>query len=476
MHDLARQMMNGTALDMSAELAAGRLSAVSLMRATLERIAAVNPGINAIVSLRDPDSLLAEAEAANRARSEGRVAGWLHGMPLAVKDLADVRGIPSSYGSPLYRDTMPEADEIQVARMRAAGAIFIGKTNTPEMGLGSHSYNPVHGVTRNPWDHTRSAGGSSGGAAAALSARLVMVADGSDMMGSLRNPAGFNNVVGFRPSPGLIPGPGTDLYLDQLSVYGPMGRSVRDVAALLNTQAGYDRRDPLSRDPGSLVLDPLPDFTGARIGWLGDFHGHLPFEAGVLPLCEATLDVFRRLGASVAPVAPFFDMDRLWRCWRVLRHFLVMGGHRADFADPARRAMMKRELQWEVENGLALSAADVHAASVARSDWYRAMLTLFEDYDFLILPSQQVFPFPAEWDWPKKVAGRQMDTYHRWMEVVIGPTLAGLPVAAMPAGFGAAGLPAGIQIIGPPRGDRVTLQLAAAYEAATDWLERAPGV
>ena len=468
------EIMLKPALEQSAAIHAGRLSATNLMRMTLSRIARINPAINAIISLRDEDVLMRAAAEADRALSEGRSHGWLHGLPLAVKDLADVSGVPSSYGSPLYAGTMPDADDIQVERMRKAGAIFIGKTNTPEMGLGSHSYNPVFGVTRNPWNQWRSAGGSSGGAAAALAARLLPVADGSDMMGSLRNPAGFNNVVGFRPTPGVIPSPGPELFLDQLSVLGPMGRTVRDVAALLQVQAGHDHRDPLSREPGPLWVDPLPDFSGARIGWLGDYHGHLPFQPGVLPLSDAALHVFRRMGAAVKAVPPFFDMARLWQCWRTLRHFLVAGGHRADYADPERRAKMKPELCWEVENGLALSAMDVHAASVTRSDWYRAMLGLFERYDFLVLPSQQVFPFPAEWDWPKAIAGRSMDTYHRWMEVVIGPTLAGLPVAAMPSGFGGEGLPAGIQIIGPPRADRSVLQLAAAYEAATPWLGLAP--
>ncbi len=465
-----------TAQELSAAIHQRRLTARQVMEATLQRIARINPTLNAIISLGDEDQLIGQAEAADRALSAGEDHGWLHGVPMAVKDLADVRGIPSSYGSPLYQGTMPEADEIQVARMRAAGAIFIGKTNTPEMGLGSHSYNPVFGVTRNPWDPSKSAGGSSGGAGAALAARLVAVADGSDMMGSLRNPAGFNNVVGFRPSPGVIPAPGPDLFLDQLSVLGPMGRSVGDVARLLETQAGYDRRDPLSRAEGLFSLGNRPDFSGARIGWLGDYNGYLPFESGVLDLCQQTLPVFRRLGAGVSSVRDFYPMDRLWQGWKVLRHFLVMGGHRADHADPARRAKMKPELCFEVEHGLALSAEAVHAASVIRSDWYRAMLELFRHHDFLILPSQQVFPFPAEWDWPKQIAGRHMDSYHRWMEVVIGPTMAGLPVAAMPAGFGSHGLPAGIQIIGPPRGDRQVLALAAAYEAATDWLSRQPDV
>nr|WP_316654939.1 amidase [uncultured Gellertiella sp.] len=465
-----------TAQELSAAIHQRRLTARQVMEATLQRIARINPTLNAIISLGDEDQLIGQAEAADRALSAGEDHGWLHGVPMAVKDLADVRGIPSSYGSPLYQGTMPEADEIQVARMRAAGAIFIGKTNTPEMGLGSHSYNPVFGVTRNPWDPSKSAGGSSGGAGAALAARLVALADGSDMMGSLRNPAGFNNVVGFRPSPGVIPAPGPDLFLDQLSVLGPMGRSVGDVARLIETQAGYDRRDPLSRAEGPFSHGDRPDFSGARIGWLGDYNGYLPFESGVLDLCQSTLPVFRRLGAAVSSVGDFYPMERLWQGWKVLRHFLVMGGHRADHADPARRAKMKPELCFEVEHGLALSAEEVHAASVIRSDWYRAMLELFRHHDFLILPSQQVFPFPAEWDWPKEIAGRQMDSYHRWMEVVIGPTMAGLPVAAMPAGFGSHGLPAGIQIIGPPRGDRQVLALAAAYEAATDWLSRQPDV
>jgi amidase len=463
-----------SALDLSAAIAERRLDCRSVMTAFLSRIEAINPRINAIVSLRPAEDLLAEAEAADRALAAGQYRGWLHGMPFAVKDLSEAKGILCSFGSANYADFVPDYDDIHVERIRAAGAIIIGKTNAPEMGLGSHSYNPVFGVTRNPYDASKSAGGSSGGAAAALAARLVPVADGSDMMGSLRNPAGFNNVVGFRPSFGRVPSLGNELFFGQLAVNGPMGRSVADVAALFATQAGHDPRDPLSLSDETLSLDADRDLSGARIGWLGDFDGYLPFEPGVLELCRASLDVFRGLGCTVEAVAPGFDMARLWQTWRTLRHFLVANGQAADYTDPARRARMKPEMIWEIENGQQLSATDVYAASLARSDWHRHVAGLFETYDFLILPSTQVFPFDAELDWPKAIDGRAMDTYHRWMEVVIGPTLAGLPVAAMPAGFGANGLPTGIQIIGRARADRDVLAAAASYERATDWHARHP--
>jgi amidase len=397
-------------------------------------------------------------------------------MPQAPKDLAATAGIRTTFGSPILKDFVPDTDAIVVERARAAGAILIGKTNTPEFGLGSHTYNTVFGTTLNAWDRSRSAGGSSGGAAVALAARMLPVADGSDMMGSLRNPAAFNNAVGFRPSFGRVPSLGNELFFGQLAVNGPMGRSVADVAALLATQAGHDPRDPLSLADEDLSVDLHRDIAGARIGWLGDFGGYLPFEPGVLELCHDALGAFRRLGCHVEEVAPGFDMDRLWQTWRTLRHFLIAGGQAADYGDPARRARMKPELLWEIEHGQRLTAAEVHAASLGRSDWYRYMLDLFAAYDFLILPSAQVFPFSAGLDWPKAVNGREMDTYHRWMEVVIGPTLAGLPVAAMPAGFSAEGLPAGIQIIGRPRGDRQVLSAAAAYERATDWLGRHPQI
>ncbi|CDZ34415.1 Amidase [Neorhizobium galegae bv. officinalis] len=453
----------------------GRASCAEVMTAYLGRIDRLNPAINAIVSLRSREELLTEATERDAELASGKSRGWMHGMPIAIKDLCEVKGIRCTYGSPIFADFVPEKDEVMVERIRAAGAIIIGKTNTPEQGLGSQSYNPVHGITRNPYDLTKTVGGSSGGAAAALSAHLLPVADGGDMMGSLRNPAAFNNVVGFRPSFGRVPSSlKLENFMGQLSVLGPMGRTVRDVAALLSTQAGYDPRDPLSLPTEDLTPDDSRDFSGARIAWLGDLGGYLPFEPGVLELCRATLPVFERIGCAVDEFVPDFDMDDLWRSWTTLRSWLTASGVRDNYDDPEKRTKMKPEIIWEIERGLDMTAREVHFASKRRSAWYQYLLTVFDRYDYLILPSAQVFPFDAETHWPREIGGRTMDTYHRWMEVVVAASMAGVPVAAMPAGFGANGLPAGIQIIGRPRADKAVLEIALAYEAATDWLDRRP--
>ncbi len=445
------------------------------MASTLARIARINPLINALVSLRPDDELLAEARMLDRERAEGTIRGPLHGVPIAIKDLSEAKGIHCTYGSPLYRDFVPDFDDIQVERIRAAGAIIIGKTNTPEWGFGSHSYNPVFGTTRNPYDLTRSAGGSSGGAGAALAARLVPIADGSDMMGSLRNPAAFNNVIGFRPSFGRIPAlPGRDAYLNQLATLGPMGRSVEDVVLLLNMQSGFDPRDPTSFESRPITLDRDLAAKGGRIGWLGDFSGHLPFEPGVLALTEKALGVFDAMGFAVEAAAPVFDMERLWWAWTTLRSVFTAGSMRDSYEDPARRGSLKPEILYEVRSGLRVKSAEFYEASAVRTAWYQAMLQLFERFDYLVAPAAQVFPFDADIPWPREIAGRHMETYHRWMEVVIGPSMAGLPVAALPAGFSDGGLPNGFQLIGPPRADAKVLSVAGAYEAATDWLDRVP--
>ena len=460
-----------TATALSEMISARAVSSVEVMIAYLDRIARENGAINAIVSLRDTDDLMAEARAADA----GPRRGWLHGMPFAVKDLVATQGLRTTWGSPLFADFVPETDDLLAARIRAAGAILIGKTNTPEWGHGSHSFNPVHGATRNPYDHARSAGGSSGGAAAALAARLVPVADGSDMMGSLRNPAAFCNVYGFRPTFGLVPRDAEgDSFLSTLSTEGPMGRSVEDVARLLEVIAGPNPAVPFgrAREPFAdrLTLDP----RGLRIGWLGDWGGAYATEPGILPLCEAALGVFEAMGARIEPVPPPFDAAQLWQSWITLRAMLNANGLRDIYADPAKRALVKPETIWEIEQGMGLTAAAVHAASVIRSRWYAAVAGLFDRFDALVLPAAQVWPFPVEWRWPAAINGKASDTYHRWMEVVIPVSLAGLPALACPAGFGPGGLPMGFQLFGPSGSDARVLALGHAYHLATDWPGRRP--
>jgi amidase len=453
--------------ELGAALRSRRFSCREAMLAYLERIEALNPAVNAIVSLQPREGLLAQAEACDAELARGECRGSLHGFPLAIKDMAATAGIRTTLGSALA-DHVPAHDGLMVARMRRAGAIVVGKTNTPEFGLGSHTYNAVFGITRNAWDATRTAGGSSGGAAVSLALRLQPVADGSDMMGSLRNPAAFNNVFGLRPSFGRVPA-GTlgDQFVNQLSTEGPMGRTVRDVALLLSVQAGHDAWAPLSiAQGGEAFAPPLArlETRGLRIGWLGDLRGYLPIEPGIIGVCEDALRRLEAIGCGVEPATLGYPPERVWRTWLAWRRWLVAGRLAPFYDDPARRERLKPEASWEAEQGAGLSGADVFTASAERSAFYHRLLALFERHDVLALPSAQVWPFDAAWHWPRSIGGVAMDTYHRWMEVVIYATLGGLPAISVPAGFSADGLPMGLQLIGRPLGDLALLQLAARYE------------
>ena len=456
-----------SALALSDALARRAISAREVMQATLARIDTVNPDLNAIVSLRDGDALLAEAEAAGA----GSRKGWLHGIPIAIKDLANAAGLPTSMGSPLFAGQVAAADDIMVARLRAAGAIIIGKTNTPEFGLGSHTFNPVHGVTSNPYAQNRSSGGSSGGAAVALAAGMLSVADGSDMMGSLRNPAGWNNVYGMRPTWGLVPSePKGEMFLHQLATNGPMARCPRDLAALLDTMAGPDPRQPHGRAQAASLPQLDTHADGARIGWLADWDGAYAMEQGILDLCAAALHQMQDLGCTVDLLHAPFSRDALWQSWVQLRQFAVAGnlGPLAEADDTARH--LKETARWEVEGGMALRAADVQQASVIRSDWFSRTVDLFDEYDVLALPTAQMWPFDKTLDYPREIAGQGMDTYHRWMEVVIPASLIGLPVVAIPVGFGGpVDLPMGLQLIGPRGSDARLLALAERWHQMTDW-------
>jgi amidase len=456
------------AIDLVADLQARRLSARTLMQETLDRIAQVNGKANALVALRSEAALMAEAAACD----EGPIKGPLHGLPIAVKDLVNTQGITSTQGSPILADFVPQQDDLLAARLRAAGAILIGKTNVPEFGLGSHTFNPVYGTTLNPYDASRTCGGSSGGAAVALATGMTALADGSDMMGSLRNPAAWNNVYGFRPSWGRVPSePAGDLYLHQLSTLGPMARSPADMALLLDVLAGPDPRSPLTASaPPANPLAPL-DLRRIRIGWLGDWGGAFPYDAGIAEQCLSGLEVFRTLGCQVEEVAPPFPADKIWDAWTTLRSFAVASGLRAL---RSKRDQLKDTAQWELDRGLSYSAMDIQNASESRSDWFRAAARLFDRYDALVLPAAQVWPFPVELDWPKSIAGVEMDTYHRWMQVVTPVSLLGLPCLSIPVGFGQAGLPMGAQLFGRLGNDANLLSLAQAYHQETQWPTKRP--
>jgi len=354
----------------------------------------------------------------------------------------------------------------------------IGKTNTPEFGLGSHTFNEVFGVTRNAYDTRKSAGGSSGGAAVALATRMLPVADGSDFMGSLRNPAAWNNVFGLRPSQGRVPmWPAADVYLSQLGTEGPMGRTVKDVAMLLSIQAGWDARSPLSiaEDGSQFLTLPALDAKSTRIGWLADLDGYLPMENGILGLCEQALRRFGKLGCAVEATPLGMPADRVWQAWLVWRRALVAARIAPFLVQADNREKIKPEALWEYDQAQGLTAGQFSAASAQRSAFYQHMLTLLERYDFLALPAAQVWPFDASQRWPIEINDRAMDTYHRWTEVVIYATFAGLPCISVPAGFSDQGLPMGLQLIGKPRADLAVLQLAQAYEgAAQDILQIMP--
>jgi amidase len=465
--------LDATAL--SAAIHTRKLSCVEVMTAYLDHIASLNPQVNAIVALQDRDALLAQARKRDGQLAHGESMGPLHGFPHAVKDLQAVKGILTTQGSPILKDFVPAADSLMVGRLRKAGAIFIGKTNAPEFGLGSHTYNPVYGITRNAYDPTKSAGGSSGGAAVSLALRMLPVADGSDYGGSLRNPSGWNNILGFRTSIGRIPYDSRDTWLPTMSVTGPMARNVTDLAMLLSVQAGYDARVPLSLDgDGSLSARLDHSFKGTRIAWVGDFKGHTPCESQIIEVCRKAARSFESLGCTVEEAIPEFDLDAVWKAVIRLRAWQSGSPLLAFYQDPAKRALLKPEAVYEIETGLKQSAYDITAASVVRNDWTQAVLRFFERYDYFIAPTAQVFPFDVAQHWPQEIAGRKMETYHEWMKAALLITMCGSPALAVPAGFSDQGLPIGIQLVGPNRQEFNLLQLAYAYEGTLGAEHRRP--
>lgn len=471
--DLPADITELSASNLSAAIRERQVSCVDVMQAYLQRIDRYNPVYNAIVNLAPEDGLLDQAKQADVALDKGEYWGWMHGMPHAVKDLAHVEGMITTSGSRIYANRVASSDSPLVANVRKQGAIFIGKTNTPEFGLGSQSYNAVFGATGSAYNPALTAGGSSGGAACGLATQMLPVADGSDMMGSLRNPGAFNNVIGFRPTKGRVAG--GDPFYQRLSTSGPMGRNTEDTIRLLHSIAGPVSGQPLALQdqlPEAEEYSPL-DLQDIKIGWMGDFDKYLATETGVLNVCESSLRTIESAGVKVEPCMPNFNMSELWQTWVDLRHWSRIGAQ-AMYNDPAQRALLKPEYIWEIEQSFELTAEQIYQAGNARARWYREVVRLLEEYDFLALPTAQVFPFSKDIHWPSEIAGRKMDTYHRWMEVVIGGSLAGNPVVNVPAGFDSQGRPMGLQIMGRFAEDQKVLEFAMAYEQVTEHLQRRP--
>jgi len=449
------------------------ISAVEVMQACLAQIDRVNPKVNAICTLVDREQLLEQARAADQRPGKSRTVGPLHGFPHAVKDLVPTAGIRTTYGSRIYTNNVPAEDALIVKRLKAAGAIVIGKTNTPEFGAGSQTFNAVFGVTRNPHDLSKTCGGSSGGAAVSVACGMTPLADGSDHGGSLRNPPSFCGVVGFRPSIGRVPAWPKAQPWSSMSVDGPVARSVHDLALMLSVIAEPDPRAPIAiEEPGSVFRGSLErDFKGVRVAWSRNL-GRYPVEPIVTQVCDAARHVFTDAGCSVEDGEPdFADADETFQTLRAWSFAQERGEDLKQHRD-----LMKDTVIWNTEQGLKLSGADVARAEVKRAALYQRVREFLERYEFLVLPVSQVAPFPAEVEWVKAINGVTMPTYIDWMGTCYAISLTGLPAMSVPCGFTPDGLPIGLQIVGRPRRDLDVLKLAYAFEQHAGVTKKRPPV
>ena len=449
------------------------VSATEVMTAFLSQIERVNPKVNAICTFVGEEAALRAAKEADDRLANGRPAGPLHGLPHAVKDLVATAGIRTTFGSRIYKDFVPDGDALIVERLKAAGAIIIGKTNTPEFGAGSHTFNAVFGATLNPYDLTKTCGGSSGGAAVALACGMVPLADGSDLGGSLRNPAGFCNVVGLRTAPGRVPVYPSIAGSFALSVEGPMARTVRDVAFLLSVLAGPDARAPISIDePGFAFSRPLQrDFKGTRIAWSRDL-GRYPVQPAVNQVCDRARSTFADLGCRIEDDEPDFgDADEIFQILRAWSYAQTRGEDLKRHRD-----LIKDTVVWNIEQGLKLSSLDVERMEAKRTKLRQRVSEFMERYEFLVLPVSQVAPFPVETDWVRDINGIRMETYIDWMATCYAITITELPAISVPCGFTGEGLPIGLQIVGRHQRELELLQMAFAFEQATQYGKRRPSI
>jgi amidase len=462
-----------SATKMVQKIHAGELSCREVMQAHLARIERINPKVNAIVTRIPDDELVARAKAADEELAGGKAVGPLHGLPIAHKDLVPTRGIRTTLGSPIFRDHIPDHDGLIVERLKNAGAITIGKTNTPEFGAGSQTFNDVFGETLNPYDITKTCGGSSGGAAVALACGMMPLADGSDMGGSLRNPGNFCNIVGLRPAPGRVPVWPNEVPWFPIPVQGPMARNVQDIALMLSVIAGPDPRSPIAiAEPGSLFARSLDrDFKGVRIAWSPDL-GELPVDSRVTKVLEDQRHVFEDLGCIVEAGQPdFSSADEIFKVWRSWYFELKLGE-----LLKTHRNLMKDSVVWNIEQGQQVTGPQLGRVETKRAGLYHRVREFMQTHEFLICPVNQVPPFPIDCRWVEEINGIKMNSYIDWMKSCYYITCTGLPAISVPCGFTPEGLPVGIQIVGRHNDDFGVLQLAHAFEQATVVGQRRPDV
>ena len=460
-----------TARDLRAALGRREVSAREVLAAHLDQIERLNPAVNAVVTLAAEQATAAAAAADERAAA-GADLPPLHGLPVAHKDLHETAGLLTTYGSPLRADYVPAEDALVIERMRQAGVITIGKTNVPEFGAGSHTFNPLFGATRNPYDRSKSAGGSSGGTAAALACGMHPIGDGSDMGGSLRNPASFNNVVGFRPSPGRVPGWPALMAWGTMGVSGPMARTVADTALLLSVLAGPDPRSPIALEtPGSRFAEPLEsDPRGLRVAFSPDLGGAVPVEPEVAAATTAAALVFADLGARVTDASPdFTGADEVFRTLRAWNFEATFGALEEQSPEA-----FKATLRDNIAQGRALSGRDLARAEQLHTTLFQRVRQFFTHYDILLLPVSQVLPFDVDLEYPTEINGVPMTDYLDWMASAYLISATGCPALSVPAAFSQGGLPIGVQLVGPHHADFAVLQAGHAFEQATQVAGRRP--
>jgi amidase len=460
-----------TARDLRAALGRREVSAREVLAAHLDQIERLNPAVNAVITLAAEQASAAAAAADERAAA-GADLPPLHGLPVAHKDLHETAGLLTTYGSPLRADYVPAEDALVIERMRQAGVITIGKTNVPEFGAGSHTFNPLFGATRNPYDRSKSAGGSSGGTAAALACGMHPIGDGSDMGGSLRNPASFNNVVGFRPSPGRVPGWPALMAWGTMGVSGPMARTVADTALLLSVLAGPDPRSPIALEtPGSRFAEPLEsDPRGLRVAFSPDLGGAVPVEPEVAAATTAAALVFADLGARVTDASPdFTGADEVFRTLRAWNFEATFGALEEQSPEA-----FKATLRDNIAQGRALSGRDLARAEQLHTTLFQRVRQFFTHYDILLLPVSQVLPFDVDLEYPTEINGVPMTDYLDWMASAYLISATGCPALSVPAAFSQGGLPIGVQLVGPHHADFAVLQAGHAFEQATQVAGRRP--